>query len=767
MPQPFSNVGSRAASDSDEESSSSTTTTNIGPPTQPTTDIEPHPNPHDGYWISGKLRRYPLQRQKSLFESPQQLFDHLDTVDPQTVGRLEKYIPTLCDQSPEFCKSYLKLVSEEDYFEQHDRRKPLPPLQLRPTKEAEKRSKTRGKPHRTVNAQIAEAFIKYIEGDGDPNHKAVFYHDEDLTNTYIVSGQTLDGKHDDAHDPDRVLEATTFFRCSIFTVDKTDECQPPKIPTCPLRQQNIPHYLQRIISDARIANAKLENPAYMDLFRIEVLLDLFSRCVALTEKKRQKPNNTHLGVYTVSADQRHWFHQIPMPRRFRGSYTLDLRCLRKRTGRGRRTNTHIYHPRTWPMGASPAPGIAQAITWAALLSNLEVDFDRRKNLGIDWPEHQKFDTYLPWLPLKCGGGVFVLIDNIFIITTDKTFAYAWQNRIHEVTREFNIQLKELQPGETVITTLITPENLHESEFSGITFNWFGRKPRNVVDKVSELEECYLQNASQDARTQQTSYKTTYRELASTIGQCLWGYRVRSIPTYSNTKYQSILKFTFPKGTETWDSYVTFTGDNLQALASMYHECRTPNNFTPHDPPLKEIKSYAIMATDAAYKNGTASRGFCYFVKQSMSSPASELCKVEVKPEELDTHIALEELKAVRDALKHLQQRKDVAFPDLILLAIDSTHAKGMITNGIARSDTGTALLKEIYEILGTSRLHLSFVASELNPADALTREDKSWNFKLWYDLVVRLDGLAQVATFEMKKFGQHIMTEGGKRRKKK
>jgi hypothetical protein len=35
-------------------------------------------------------------------------------------------------------------------------------------------------------------------------------------------------------------------------------------------------------------------------------------------------------------------------------------------------------------------------------------------VALIWPEDKlEFDVYLPWLPLKCGGGVFVLIDNIF------------------------------------------------------------------------------------------------------------------------------------------------------------------------------------------------------------------------------------------------------------------------------------------------------------------------------------------------------------------
>jgi hypothetical protein len=66
------------------------------------------------------------------------------------------------------------------------------------------------------------------------------------------------------------------------------------------------------------------------------------------------------------------------------------------------------------MGSSPSAGIGQAITWSLLLAGIEGDLDARRSLGIDWPEDKlEFDVYLPWLPLKCGGGVFVLIDNIF------------------------------------------------------------------------------------------------------------------------------------------------------------------------------------------------------------------------------------------------------------------------------------------------------------------------------------------------------------------
>jgi hypothetical protein len=150
-------------------------------------------------------------------------------------------------------------------------------------------------------------------------------------------------------------------------VDKSEKCTEEKVPDCPYAA--IEHYLQRIVVDGRIANAHLQNPAFMEIFTLEVLFDCFARCKAKIEQKLTgNAKKTNHCILALSADLRHWFHQIPMPEKYRSAYALDL-------------------------------GYQEG---------------RRRSLGIDWPEDKlEFDVYLPWLPLKCGGGVFVLIDNIF------------------------------------------------------------------------------------------------------------------------------------------------------------------------------------------------------------------------------------------------------------------------------------------------------------------------------------------------------------------
>jgi hypothetical protein len=200
----------------------------------------------------------------------------------------------------------------------------------------------------------------------DPKAKHLFDLKEQIKN--LKEGDTHPFAHLSKELAEKYAEALKrVFHANIFTVDKSEKCTEEKVPDCPYAA--IEHYLQRIVVDGRIANAHLQNPAFMEIFTLEVLFDFFARCKAKIEQKLTgNAKKTNHCILALSADLRHWFHQIPMPEKYRSAYALDL-------------------------------GYQEG---------------RRRSLGIDWPEDKlEFDVYLPWLPLKCGGGVFVLIDNIF------------------------------------------------------------------------------------------------------------------------------------------------------------------------------------------------------------------------------------------------------------------------------------------------------------------------------------------------------------------
>lgn len=161
-----------------------------------------------------------------------------------------------------------------------------------------------------------------------------------------------------------------------------------------------------------------------------------------------------------------------------------------------------------------------------------------------------------------------------------------------------------------------------------------------------------------------------------------------------------------------------------------------------------------MATDAAYANGVARRGFCYAFMENLHTPIQHSMPPIANQ---DSHIGIEELAAAVDSLRHLRTHCTAnkrRFPDIVLLGIDSSHAKGMITNSVARSPEALKLLQELDELLGTSRLFMVQVPSEANPSDCLTRPNLQWNQKLWSDLVARLQGVFEYAKFDMTKYGK-------------
>ena len=104
-------------------------------------------------------------------------------------------------------------------------------------------------------------------------------------------------------------------------------------------------------------------------------------------------------------------------------------------------------------------------------------------------------------------------------------------------------------------------------------------------------------------------------------------------------------------------------------------------------------------------------------------------------------------------LLNLRNKLGNSMPDLIMLAIDSTHAKGIIA--LARTPTAIEYLRRLYAALGNSRLHMTYIKSELNPADACTR-DIPFDEKKWSDTVSMLLCLLPAATRKFTKFGRSI-----------
>lgn len=528
------------------------------------------------------------------------------------------------------------------------------------------------------------------------------------------------------------------FHANIFPVDKTTFPEDG--------DHSIP--LQRTIFDSRLANTFLQNPAPMELFTIEMLERVMSSNFQQHNKK----------VYTISADIRHFYHQLPLAKRYRKHYAINL-------GKGR-----ILYPRAWPMGAAPAAGIGQAVTWSMLLAGLDKDCDKRRALGID--DSLRFDSIFPWLPLRGGGAIFVLIDNIFIVTTDPKTYGAWCRRIPEMAKKYSITLKQQKENvndrceDKTLSTVIFPSimeghnnnnnqaainiiptgSLKEAEFSGILFSRFGMRPKDVVD-----EDIQFENDEYFGR-----WKGTFRKLSGLIGQCLWVKRAQGTTMIQMPEFTTICPFIYPTSNQHWDDEIYFDmgSENaeidtcvLNNLRKLYVDCRGAdfgNNkleftISPYKT-FREFGEIVRLATDASYSNEIAQHGWVWRWNDVPRSINNLVVRNHSKVGK--SQIAIEELRAVVFAVEEIlataksQHRK----VDTFLLAIDSNHAKGMIIKGVAKTKQARELLIWLNEILDGRNIVFTYVQSKQNPADAPSRNEL-FNPELWLNLELSFDVL--------------------------
>ena len=668
------------------------------------------------------LSNLPLktQKEKRRFDTEEKLLKYLDKVDVQIIASVDT--SELFHKAPTFAQPMIALTINltEDQKKYLNEKFQLPldytddglPRRESPKGELEE-------PREFLDHVMASAIFQMMHSD-PKQRQWLFQH--------IPSEATRWQKQQ--FDKNNNNESN-FFYANLFLVDKTSFLEEEEdLPA----DQKIP--VQRMIVDARIANHFLENLAPMELFSLEALIRVMGRMF----KQQQIDMKT---IYTLSADLRHWFHQLPLPQRFYKHYAL----------RHPKDHEKIFFPRVWPMGASPAPGIGQSVTWSMLLHNLEIDPCLKESLGIVWPGD--FDVIPPWIPLSCGGAVFVLIDNIFVVTSNSKFSENWRTRIFESTKYFKATLKNVADHEKFKNDYdkkIQKVNFHHSshekynpyltvEFSGILFSHTGVKAKNAIEEDEQLRN----EASEE-------WRGTYRGLAAIIGKSLWIMRVSGKKMYQMSEYRQICEIAFPKKEETWDTAVVITGKHLDALRSLYNNNggSGPLQFSPYLP-QKEVNNIAFLATDACYHNETAGHGWIWQMtgERAISGSTSRTGK---------SQIGIEELRAVVLAIKQVKKyriKHHLVIPDSYIIAVDSMHARGMIIHGTAKTRIGRKLLQLLDHHLEGANLLLTFVKSNDNPADAPSRGEPAPPDK-WNKLVNSFNKLKYLLSVKVGWYGKNI-----------
>ena len=722
------------------------------------------------------------------FSNQQELIEHLDKVDENLIAKFE--VEQAFRQAPSFARDVMKfaLPDNESLLNELGLRDEVLNVSFNNPKVIEETMERKGVPADHIkNAMVANAIWEALVGNKNlfsTDDKLKTDWEEDALKFLKFSQQqhaeflkeqqqnndTLPKDQQQNLQPEKVLEKqqeefendkqTKWTEAKLRRMRKMDHII-DKIINCYANlflvdksalKEGSTKFLQRIILDGRLANALLKNEAKMELFSVEALIqrvgDLFLR----------GHNAPKMKLFAAQADLRHWFHQLPFPRRYARFFRMNF------------GNNRYAYPRAWPMGFHMSPGVAQACTWSILLRNVEDNVQLREKLQIDWPEGKQF-SYLQWLPLKNGGAIFVCIDNIFIITPDETTRENWIQHISTAASDLKAVLKptsndpEGAPQFFEKVDFLSSNKETSISFCGIEFSRKGRRTKDNIDKVPCFHD--KRDINNNIIAPASNWMGTYRELATIIGQCLWTYSVRGTALLDLDDFLDLYQHSFPRSSEGWDTQIDATTTNSQifqdVLRKHYFECFD-------DKPNRKYHKYRLslpqdkiccIASDAALEEKKEKNylGALWCLLYEENKPAfqqdptnnNKIVNVAAPKVFQEVHqlkqIALAELKAVIKTIQDVKvycRKNNIEEPNLYMVAIDSMAAKGMISRGFSKQKEARELLKELRSelqikdsfgnVLGERKIFLHWIASELNPGDAPSREEEAlstFNLQKW------------------------------------
>ena len=465
-------------------------------------------------------------------------------------------------------------------------------------------------------------------------------------------------------------------------------------PTCSVGAFFVPKSKDklRMIVDGRFANIRW-NKSYgkFSFFSLETLKQVIDN---LSTRK----------WFALNLDLRHWFHQIPLPTRYKEYFGLKV------AGDG------WFVPQAVPMGWLLAPFIAQSITWAILLARekgmedvFDIDIETLKNL-----------TELPtWIPLKSGGGIFVVIDNILVITPREETAKAWMEHILAAAKQYSARLKceKSEDSDETDESLLWKQCYVEMsdststsfEFMGV--RWFYSKHVAEVDEKDRGSLPHVVN---------NKWIGSRKALASVLGKLIWHRRVHAIYFYEHQKESSALRSIYshisPGEGISWNSSIELSVDELQGLSAAW--ARRGSQGVCLARPLSQKPSDIIWAAVDAATNENSD------MKEPMTAAVifnkgNNNHTIHRKSFRRDQHIALGELLAIKLVLEKIQ-----GFNVLVILATDSLTAKRWVEGRNAHNEEALLILKEIFSIMDEKqiRLYCIYVPTKLNVSDRPSRE---------------------------------------------
>ena len=489
----------------------------------------------------------------------------------------------------------------------------------------------------------------------------------------------------------------------------------------------------RIIIDARWANARFDRTfLQFSMFSFNTLRQVIDNLCVRTKD----------GIwYALNIDLRHWFHQIPLADRYRLFFAILMTDQKNERGE------YVLLPNASPMGWVASPFGGQSLTWSLVL----LQPGNEKPEGIDFGSLSNRTTPFPWLPLSNGGGIFVILDNILVVTPHKPAAVDWMKNIVRNACRFRAKIKTSLPEtETDYNTIlekVDAECFHKMEpgsdksfnFNGV--DWYHN--RHVV-RVKKGEDRVLPNPPPPKTLKQgeqpplpniTSptgpWVGTRRQLSSVLGLLNWHRTVHGLKSFEDIpKYEAFrtLYRSLQSDDPDWDSPLAISDPEVLRHLIAAWQLRGSEQFCPARPLFFKPVKVVLAATDAATNEKFASKPLVAAIL--FEGPHEHV--VEEPFRRPDSHIALGELQGILLVVQQAVARnKDVVTSAtaglLIVLATDSMVAKHWLETGMAHNSEALQMLQEIDTLLRRhhARIYAAYVNTNDNLADTPSRVGKT------------------------------------------
>lgn len=568
----------------------------------------------------------------------------------------------LYKKAPKWCQEALAYVLEDT-----DDRKVLLTV-ANEEEEKERRQKKPPPPRRTHTGDIVKVFEKLAE------IKMLEKHD-----SYGYTGN--------------MMAEAPQASANMFMVEKAGKT---------VEIDGIQKAVLRIITNAREANVKTTTSMPYNIFTLDALFQCVSN-VAHASKKTGE-------WYCINADLRHWFHQIKLPKRLRKLFQFH-------------TNKSIFTANTLPMGWYLSPPIAQAATWALILGG-DVE---GSGYDISFKSVHKCAEMPSWIPFRNSqGGIFVLQDNIFIISNNKSTVTIWSERLFARAKETNVEFKGSACPEVVtINRLVNENNSSFTEFTGINFYFKGWRTSDSKEKKLLLALPDLEG------------KFTYREIASAMGEIQWSLRVQEICPLLVLDFRELYKTNIPSENKFWGKpNCNISSAQIDTLRNYLDKARDPERKLVNIRPfwsMHGITAQTVMyAVDASMgsdrKLDAAEEAQIAIVRiLSQDREQNKTWSKQISPH---TYIGEAELEAIVWCIKEaLTPRKNKPLPELIIIATDSMCAKGWMERQFAEREVAQKLLMEVMDLLRnkSTRVCCVYVRTDNNVADIPSRDKRKPN----------------------------------------